>query len=188
MEEKLDNKQSLEIISTMIAEAKHSISRSGSFYILLWGWVISLANFAHYTLEKMDYDYPFIVWVITIPTAIVNAVYSVREARKAKVKVYLDKVYGQIWVAIGIAIIIALVFMGQLDMHHNPVIMLLAGVGMYVTGILLKFNPVKIGAFVLWAGAIIGFLLPVVDQFLVAGISIFLGYLIPGYMLKRIEK
>jgi len=36
----------------------------------------------------------------------------------------------------------------------------------------------------LMAGSVIAFLLPVNDQYLVAGIAMILGYLVPGYYLK----
>lgn len=188
MERKLSTQESLEIITSMISQTKQKISKGDSFYLLFWGWVISLSNFGHYILEKIDYLYPFIVWISVIPATIITFWYGFQQSKKTPVKTYLDRVYKQVWIAVFIAIIIVLAFMAQLNWHHNPVILTLAGIGTYVTGTILRFKPIIFGAVALWVGAIIAFLLPVTEQYLVGGIFIVLGYLIPGYMVKREEK
>ena len=92
-----------------------------------------------------------------------------------------------LWAAIGVSLITVLVFMYKLEYNHNAVILLLAAIGTYVTGKLIKFNPLYFGSLCLWIGAVIAFNLPVLDQYLVGGFAILVGYLVPGYLLKRAE-
>jgi uncharacterized membrane protein YgdD (TMEM256/DUF423 family) len=188
MEKELSNQESLQLITKMISEAKKNVSKGGSFQLLLWGWIISLSNLGHYFLELSGYLYPYIVWLSVIPAVIISAIHSYRMQNNSRVVTHLDKVYAQVWIAIFIAIIILLTFMYKIDFNHSPVILLLAGIGTYLTGVLLRFNPVKFGGIVLFVGSIVAFNLPVSEQYLAAGIFIIIGYLVPGYLLKRAEK
>ena len=188
-EKNLSEKESLALISSMISQAKSNYQKGGSFYFLLWGWVVMVANLTHYYLDAYtDYPHPYYVWAVTIPAGIFSAIYGIRQKRKALVVSHLDKLYGQVWMSIGVALIIILVFMNKLGYNHNAVIILLAAIGTFVSGSMLKFNPLKIGGMLLALSSVICFNVSITDQYLVGGIGIFAGYLIPGYLLKGKEK
>lgn len=183
----LSNQERLELITAMIHQAKSSVAKGGSKQILLWGWVIALANLSHFALEQMDYSRPYIVWLITIPTAVYSTFLGMK-LKAMPASGHIGRMYGQVWLAIGVMIILTLLMMNQVGYHHNPVIIGIAGGGMYITGRLLRFRPVLIGAFVLWFASFVETQLPIDYHYLVSGIAIVLGYLIPGYLLKRAEK
>ncbi|EAZ81848.1 hypothetical protein [Algoriphagus machipongonensis] len=185
MEKELSGKESLAIITEMIGKAKREAAGDGSFQILLWGWTISLCNLGHYFLEKSGYEYPYAVWLLVIPAIIASIVYGVRKSQKARVKTHLDVVLNQLWLAIFGGIMVVLAFMPSLQFNQSPVILILAALGMFVTGTLIRVNMVKLGGLILAIAAIIAFTLPVTEQYLVSGIAIILGYLVPGYYLKR---
>jgi hypothetical protein len=185
MEKTLTSNESLAIITEMIAKAKKESTGDGGFQMLLWGWVIAVCNFGHYTLEKLGYAEPYIVWTLVIPAAIISFVKGFRSAKNAPAKSHLTTVLSQLWIIIFISMIVVLVFMGTLDFQHNPIILLLAGVGIFTTGTLVRENLVRWGGILLLLAAFIGFLLPVTEQYLVAGIGIVVGYLVPGYHLKK---
>jgi hypothetical protein len=69
--EKLSAQESLDIITTMISEAKGKAQQNG-FHFLLWGWVVAMANLGMYILTQLDYPRPYIVWAITIPAWITS--------------------------------------------------------------------------------------------------------------------
>ncbi|MEM6735611.1 MAG: hypothetical protein AAGC64_03970 [Bacteroidota bacterium] len=189
MEKELTNEERLKLISDMISQAKRNFARGSSFHFLLWGWVISIANFGHYILDKLvHYDAPFIVWLITLPAVFASMWYAFRGANNAGISSHLDKIYASIWISILAMIIICLVFMAKLNFNHNPIILLFSGLGTFVSGVLMKYKPIVYGGVVLWIGACIGLLSPISDQQLIAGIVVIMGYLIPGYMLKGVEK
>ncbi|WP_422362037.1 hypothetical protein [Reichenbachiella sp.] len=189
MKEELSHTESLKIINEMIAQAKNNYEQSGSFYFLLWGWVVMIANLGHYVLDKFtSFEYPFIFWVLTIPAAIAAIWYGSKQKSETHTKTHFSRLYGEVWLAMGICLILSLLFMSKINYNHSAVIMMLAGAGTYLSGRMLKFKPLIFGAIALWIAAIVCFNIPMTDQYLVGAIGILLGYLIPGYLLKSAEK
>lgn len=173
----------------MIAQAKNNYEQSGSFYFLLWGWVVMIANLGHYILDKFtSFEYPFIFWTLTLPAAALAAWYGSRQTNTTQTKTHFSRMYGQVWTAIGICMAFSLLFMSKLNYNHSALIMMLAGAGTYLSGQMLRFRPLIYGAFALWVASVACFSLPMTDQYLVGALGILAGYLIPGYLLKSAEK
>ncbi|MCV9388870.1 hypothetical protein [Reichenbachiella ulvae] len=189
MEKQMTHEESLKIITEMIQQAKSSYSRGGSFYFLLWGWVYLGASIGFYVSMKWSLmEHPELIWLLTVPAVIWTIVRSVRSAKNSSSTSHLQSLHHQLWIAIGVGIGISLFFMPQLGFYHNAVILTLSGIGTYMTSRIMKYNPLMIGAFILWVAAVVSFIVPMTEQYLVAGIGIFAGYLIPGYLLKKEEK
>ncbi|NQU32467.1 MAG: hypothetical protein HQ521_04465 [Bacteroidetes bacterium] len=182
--EKLQKEESFDLITEMINRAKGNI-QSGYIFFLIWGWIIAIASLLNYILlEFTNYEHPEKAWFIIIIGIILSAWYGYKIGKNAKVHTYADKIYGQIWFVFFVNYIIVLVFMKVLNYNITPLILLLAGGSTYLSGIVIKFKPLIIGGLVLWGAAIICFLVPGEMQLLVSAISIILGYLVPGYILK----
>jgi len=186
-DKELTKEESLELITEMIGQAKRNFARGGSFYFLLWGWVVMLANIGHYILTVIDYSMPYIVWAATIPAGIASMVYGARIEKRMKVRSHLDRMYGFIWLGVFIGVVIILYFMANVNYNVNAIILTFAGLGTFLSGLMLRFSPLVIGGFALWISSIIAFNLPPNDQYLVGAVGILAGYLIPGYLLKRAE-
>ncbi len=187
-EKDLTHTESLELITRMIGQAKSNFSKGGSYYFLLWGWVILLANLGHYIMDKFDiYDKPYLIWFITLPAIILTMTHTRKREMKQLIVGHLERMYGQVWMAVGVGIVITLIFMSNLSYNHNAVIMILAAIGTYVSGNLLRFGPLMMGGGILALTAVVCFMVPMVDQYFVAACGILVGYLIPGYILKRKE-
>lgn len=184
MEKGLTSHESLAIITEMIAKVKKEAAGDGSFHFLLWGWVVSLCSLGHYALEKATYEHPYYVWILIIPATFFSFFWGYRKKVNAKIKTHLDQVLNQVWMGVFVAILIVLAFMPVLGFNHNPVILILAAVGVFVTGSLIRVTVIKMGALVLAIGAVVAFMVPVSEQYLVAGIAMVSGYLVPGYYLK----
>ena len=186
----LTNEQSLKIITEMISKAKSNVARRGSFYFLLWGWVLLFGNLGYYLASKFEWlAAPHWVWIITLPAIVITIVHGMRQDGSSSGSAgKLDNIYMNLWAAIGVALITVLAFMYKLEFNHNAIILLLAAIGTYVTGKLIKFSPFFLGSLGLWIGAVVAFNLPVLDQYLVGAIAIVIGYLIPGYLLKKEER
>lgn len=184
MEKNMTSSESLAIITEMIAKAKKEAAGDKSFYLLLWGWVIAFCNIGFYVLDKVHFDRPYLVWVLVLPAAFFNFYWSYRKNHQAKIRTHLERSIYHIWLGIFVGMAIVIGFMSVLGFNHNPVILILAAVGMYATGSMIDVSMVKIGALVLLIAAVISFLIPVSEHHLVAGIAMVLGYLVPGYYLK----
>lgn len=184
MEKELSSKESLALITEMISRAKKEAAGDGSFHLLFWGWVIAICDISHFVLSQADFAAPYVVWTLVIPATVISAVYSRRMAKRARVKTHLDTVLGELWIVVYVVILALVAFMSVLDFNHNPVILLVSALGVFITGSLIRAKALKYGAGMLALGALIGFMVPVDEQYLVAGIAMILGYLVPGYYLK----
>lgn len=189
MEKQLSHEESLEIITRMINGAKKNLARGGSFYFLLWGTVVALANFViYYLLRFTQVANWYYVWLIAVPAVVVTIWYGRKTAYSATVRGPIDRLYGQIWIGVFVAMMITLVFMSYINYMINPLMLVYSGVGTFITAMLSRYRPLLIGSIVLWAGSIVCFLVDLPQQYLVAGVSIIAGYIIPGLMLRAEER
>ncbi|WP_026968373.1 hypothetical protein [Algoriphagus terrigena] len=185
MEKELSSKESLALITEMITRAKRETAGDGGFQLLLWGWVIAVCNFGHFTLEKIGYAHPYYVWILVVPASIISFWKGFQIAKKARVRSHISEVINQVWIMVFAGIIITLAFMPIIGYNQNPVILILAGIGIWTTGSLIRVNFVRGGGVLLLVAAVIGFMLPVSAQYLLSGVAMVLGYLLPGYYLKE---
>jgi len=191
-QEPLSGNQSLHIITDMIRTAKGNITQA-SFYFLLWGWVVMAANLGHYILQEIVGFYaPYLVWIICIPAMIVSMIYGYKTYGGMPAKSHLNNIYTKVWIAFLVSLFIVLVFFSNPAGQYilNPIILVLAACATFISGIILKFNPLIIGGILFWIFAIISFAIRNNEaydqyQFLISAFAIFTGYLIPGYILKR---
>lgn len=184
MEKELSNNESLALITEMINRAKRETAGDGGFQMRLWGWVIAICNFGHFTLEKIGYEYPYYVWILVAPAAMVSFWKGFQIAKKARVKSHISEVINQVWILVFVGILIMLAFMPVIGYYQNPIILILAGIGMWITGALIRVNLVRGGGLLLLVAAVIGFMLPISAQYLVSGTAMVLGYILPGYYLN----
>src|SRR5690349_6070309 len=144
-DENLSAHQSLDLIASMIRQAKGNVQKS-SFYFLLWGWTIVIANLGVYImLEFTTYKNPFIVFSITIPSAIISAIYGANQRKKVAAPTVLDSIYKWLWIGIAINCFIMAVFGGKTNWQINPVIITMCAVPTFISGIMLRFKPLVIG-------------------------------------------
>lgn len=183
-EEKLTNEESLAIISKMINTAKGNIKGS-SFHFLLWGWVIAIGNLGHfYLIKHTSYEQPYMIWLITIPAWIISMVYGYKKSKSARVKTYSDGLIMWVWLSFTFSIVI-MIGSGQFGEMIPGLILLFAGMAAFLTGLILKFKPLILGGSSFWIFAVICFMVSPLYSLLVSAVAVIVGYLIPGYILKR---
>ena len=186
--ESLNPHQSLDLITSMIQQAKGNVRKS-SFYFLLWGWTIVIANLGVYILIAFtDVKNPFLMFSLTIPAGIISAIYGARHAKTETVTTHLDQIHKWVWIGYGINCVLIIVAGRFISWMVNPMIITMCALPTFVTGVILKFRPLMLGGIVFWTLGTVLFFLPIKEQFLVAAVSIALGYLVPGYMLRKSEK
>ncbi|WP_343848253.1 hypothetical protein [Algoriphagus jejuensis] len=185
MEKEMSSKESLTLITEMINRAKRETAGDGGFQMRLWGWVIAICNFGHFTLYKLGYEHPHYVWILVAPAAVVSFWKGFQIAKKARVKSHVSQVINQLWIMVFAGIMITLAFMPVIGYNQNPIILILAGIGMWTTGSLIRVNLVRGGGVLLLLAAVIAFMLPVSAQYLLSGVAMVLGYLLPGYYLNK---
>src|SRR5215831_2413853 len=154
-ENNFTEQESLDLISSMIRQAKSAISDDGIYY-LIWGWAVFIATIANWILIKTHYENYWIPWVILMPlTGIVVGVIGARRKRTARVKTFVNEFMGYLWTSFGISLFMVILFQFKLGIENTySVILILYGIGTFVSGGVLRFLPLKIGGIVCWTIAI----------------------------------
>jgi hypothetical protein len=184
-EEKLmTGEESLKIITDMINKTKVNISQ-GSFHLLFWGWLIFFCSLAEYLLWKLtDYATPWLVWLLVIPGVFVSLIYGFVKGRKEVVYTYATSIYIWTWMAFLFAAIVLFIVVWENMQFVAPFILILAAMASFISGIIIKFRPLIIGAITFWIFALVAhFTGPSISPLTVPA-AMLTGYLIPGYILK----
>jgi hypothetical protein len=186
-EKVMTGEESLKIITEMIDRTKKTICQ-GSFYLLFWGWLIFFCSLSEYLLHKFtDYASPWNVWLLVVPGVVISMVYGFVKGRQAKVHTYATAIYMWTWMGFLVSsIVLFAVVWGNWEIF-SPLILTLVAVPTFISGIILKFRPLIIGAVTFWIFALVSrFGGPEIAP-LAVPVSMLTGYLIPGYLLKRKE-
>jgi hypothetical protein len=196
MEQTLTPEESLQIIQKSISHSRRNM-RDGSFYFLLWGWVLILAAFTHYLVMTYLISREFYeisgwislgIWLFFVAVAFIwQSVKISRENRKTMVKTNIDRHIGIIWYSAGITIGIMVFFSIKLNTIPVPFILAITALATFVSGMMVKYRPLILGGLVFAIASVIAIHLSGLNQILITGISLVLGYLIPGYMLRTIK-
>jgi hypothetical protein len=185
METPINEQQGLEIIQQMIQRVKGSV-RDNSFMYLLWGWLVLAASLGHYILQfVVEFDKPWLTWATLMPLGgIISGIYNARESRNEKVKTYVGEFLGYLVVAFLVGLFTVLFFMHQLGESCYPMVMLMYGIWLFVSGGALQFRPLVVGGLINWGLAIGAFFVHFQFQLLMLSAAVLLGYIIPGHLLR----
>jgi len=184
----LSHRQSLGIIEQMIATAKDDHRENGDGW-LLWGWLLFGASISSVVLMELN-QRTYISWVWTgmlfIGLAIGLGLAFLRPKRRVVttfVSELLQKIGTGFFISL-FALVAASFITGHLSAFGYYYI--LYAFWMFIQGSALRFRPLIVGAVVNWTAAIAIFL---INDFyftmLISAVAILVGYLIPGYMLRR---
>lgn len=187
-EKNMSAQESLEFITSMIKQTQGNISEN-SFYLLIWGWTIAICNFGMYGLMKFyDPSDASLIWLLILPASFATMIYSIKHGNSKKVNTHLDKINMWLWIGMAIAIAPMWIFGSSINWMINAVILGPVGLATFVSGIILRFNPLIYGGIIFWISSILCYILPPADQYLVGGIAMVCGYLIPGYLLRKVDR
>lgn len=189
MENAMTPEQSLKLIESMIGQAKQSFSRL-SFYFLLWGFLLIGAMLTSYllVLNGAGAGQGLIWGIVGVVGGVASAVHGAREGKKEKVSNPMDSLVGWVWASFVITMIIMIICSNSTGNDPGANITLLTGMPTFLTGQIVRFRPLIFGGILFWiAGIIMHF---THDTAMLVGLycgAMLLGYIIPGFMLKRQE-
>lgn len=176
---------SLNIIHEMIGRARGNV-KSSAFHILLWGWIVVAGSLGHFILLKFSsMTHPEWVWTIVLVGIVGSVMQGVKQRNQRGVSTYSGTIIRMIWLTFLVNYFIIVVFIAKINFFITPVVLILAAGSVFLSGTILKYNPIRWGAVFIWLMAIIAFLVPLPYQLLATTAAMLFGYLIPGYMLKR---
>ena len=182
-ENKMSPEQSLEVIQQMIASAKSEVKASG-FLFLLWGWlvfIVSISQFIMVTVVPVDHSGR--IWWLMVVGGVVSIMHSVKKEKRERIKTYIGDFMRNIWIAFGSAMFVVMFFAGATKITL-PVIIILYGIGLFLSGGALKFKPLMFGGFFCWICAAVAFKVQNEYILLILALAVLGGYIIPGHLLN----
>ncbi len=179
----MTEQESLQVIQQMIQSAKQEF-HDKSFYYLLWGWLVFLASIGQFVLMSMDFAHPEIVWMLMPLGGVITMIYGRKEKRHEKVKTYFDEFNKHALVAFLVSLFIVLGSQQKLQINCYPMLIMVYGGWLYISGGALRFKALMVGGMINWILAVACFFVDFKIQLLLLAAAVLLGYIIPGYMLK----
>ncbi len=185
-DKKQEYRQQLDKINEMIATAKQNVA-DNSWQFIFWGWILIISSLSHFALFMwFNPKYAYLPWPILCGLGgILSMITAFQQKKERGVKSYLDQFLGYLWGSFVVALLYILFFSIYLKISPVPFVLAITGWATFVTGGTLRSKIVKSGGIVFWVMVIPCIWVPPIFQLLLFGGAIFLGYLIPGYMLRK---
>ncbi|NQV52733.1 MAG: hypothetical protein HQ500_06095 [Flavobacteriales bacterium] len=186
-QDSMTNEQRLTLITDMINKARFNFSR-GSFYFILWGAILFGAAVYEYIAGSVfDLAMPWIGWPIAgILGGGFSAVYSRKEYSDGP-STHLDKIYSSIWMVYFVTLIMLVVAWVSNHISPGSYIMIITGFPTFLTGYILKFKPLQWGGIAFWVLGLLSLYFMHDYSSLIFALSMVLGYVIPGFMMRSMQ-
>ena len=184
---RMTEKESMELITSMINKAKGRVSETGTLY-LLWGWLILICCIVQFVGPHFfNYINSYYIWFSTWILVIYQFFYFGKRQKFNKVKTYTGEINGFVWLVFFICLMLVIFIGNYLKKYEiiNPVLLVLYGMPTFLSGIILKFKPLIIGGICCWALSILSVFLSGEYQLLLIAAAVIAAWIIPGYILKH---
>ncbi len=187
MEEKLlSEKESLQLITKMISQAKNHYYESG-LGALLWGFT----NLICFTLAYMDatlkwFNMPFNPFYLMIGTFILQFYFDRKEKKYKRTVTFKNEACQYIWLTFGISVLILTIAGGFANIGYIvlPMLLLLFGIPTFITGCITKFPPFIFGGITCWILCIAGLFYQTYFTYLLVAAGAGIAWIIPGFILR----
>jgi hypothetical protein len=184
MEEKdISPQESLDIIKNMINRTQRQFN-DDSFYYMMWGWLVFIASITHFTLIQLEIKHAYYVWALMPIGGIVSGLYGMKEKKKEKIKTHLNTSMSYLWGAMVLSMMLIIFMAVRLENNTYPVLILVYGIGTFVSGGILSFKPLIIGGVICFFLSVGSFFVAFQFQLLFIATAMLASYIIPGHLLK----
>lgn len=177
--------ESLAIIDKMVQSAKNDHRENGLPW-LMWGWLLFSASVISAILIQFDYGrYAGPTWTGMLVIGLI--IHIVFMWKKDDLTTYTQELLDKSGIAFFISLFIVII---GTNVDWKPASFgyysVLYGFWLFMHGTAIRFRPLIVGASVNWIAAIIIFFLGDLKHIMiVSAIAVFIGYIIPGYMLRK---
>lgn len=162
-----------------------------SIYFLVWGWITFVACTGQFLLKHIvKYEQHYQVWWLIVVGIAFSIWYGIKEGENRKAKTYVGESIKYLWMGMGISYFVLSMILTKVgwDSTIFPFFIMLYGLGTFVSGSILQFRPLVIGAIIAWALAIGAAYVAYDYQMLFGAAAILVSYIIPAYMLRSRNK
>ena len=182
----LSEKESLDLIATMIHRARDRFSENGMLYIM-WGWLVLICSLVHFvSLYFFDFHQAYFIWLGTWVALVFQVVYLRRKRKKRKFTNYSDAIRGSVWLVFGICTVLLVFILIRVRSFYaiNPLILVMYGMPTFLSGIILRLKSLQVGAICCWILSIPAIFVAYEFQLLMIAAAVVVAWLLPGYQLK----
>jgi hypothetical protein len=183
----MTEKESMLLITSMINKAKNNFSEKGLLY-MIWGWVILFCCITNFVgTYFFSYDKIYFVWLI-VYIVLIFQIFYLRKIRKARAtKTYTGEINAFVWIVFSICMVLIIFICLSFKKYEliDPMLLVLYGMPTFLSGIILKFKPLIIGAVCCWVLAVISPFIDIEYQLLLIACAVIVAWIIPGYLLKQ---
>ncbi|WP_300703885.1 hypothetical protein [Bacteroides sp.] len=186
---KMNEKESLELITQMIQNTKFRMARNAGVPFLVWGYMtVGLTLLVWLLLtETGNYNWQFL-WFLLPAVAFPATLWSQRKNQKMA-KSYIDRILGYVWTVFGLSgFLISCTSIFYWSLPILFIILLMMGMGTALTGLIVNMKVVTIGG-TLGALSSLGCLyVDKFEQILIFAFAFIFMMIIPGHYLNRVAK
>lgn len=184
----MNEQESIQIIKDMMMKAKASHHRN-SYYFIIWGVGLIIAGLTEFlVVHQMGNPMGYLGWmVVGIVGGILSGVFSAKESKRLGYEAFMDKVYAYTWGGFGASLVLLLIGSVINQINPIPLVLIATAIPTFVSSGITRFKPLLFGAFVFWIAGFASFFIPVTYNSLVFCGAVFLGYLLPGILLRNNE-
>lgn len=179
-EQTLTGEQSLELITSMINQAKNDYYDTG-VSALLWGSVIIFCSLVTYANQYLQWAALNYIWFLTIAAVVPQVIISIREARRRRYKSYQSDLIGGVWLSYAIAVFLFSYLAYALHIREDaPIYLTLFGIPTFATGFGRRFMPMILGGLACWLFAILAVFIHYPNALFLLAAGALLAWFIPG--------
>jgi hypothetical protein len=186
-EMQMTEKESLQLITSMINKARNRFNETGALY-LLYGWVILICCLVQFVaLYFFKNHHVYYIWYFTWAAVIYQVVYLRKKRATDKTRTYTGEIIGFVWLVfiICISLLIFLQIYLKSPVTINPSILIMYGMPTFLSGVILKSNALKRGGVCCWLLAVLSMFIAYEFQLLLIALAVILAWIVPGYLFKR---
>lgn len=185
--EQLSAQSSLAIIESMINKAQNRFSENGTLY-LLWGWIVFFCSLGHYLMLQYTTigNKSGMIWMATWVAVIYQIFYLSKRQKKETVKTYTDEIISYVWVTFGVCMALVSFIMAKLGTWAMlySFILLFYGIPTFLSGVIMRFNPLKIGGITCWILSVASVYVQSKEIILLLIPAVLVAWIIPGYIFR----
>lgn len=140
-DKKLNEKESLELITQMIQNTRRNLDTGSGNMFLLWGYVLVVITLIVAVGIYCTNNYAWMWGFWGIPVIGYPLSYLLMRKQRKSVKVYSDKVIGEIWKFIGACCLIIVLMAMNYSMMYLilPLCGMIMSLGTFITGIVIRY-------------------------------------------------
>lgn len=189
--ESLTANESLKLIESMIYKAQNRFSENGTLY-LLWGWLVFFCSIGQYVLIKFfnQVNSSGIIWSLTWVLAIYQIIYLRKKKKVVKVSTYTEEIIAFVWITFIVCMALgSFIIIRQANFNVLiSMLLLFYGIPTFLSGVIMRFSPLKIGGIACWILALVSTYINTVDIILLLPIAMLCAWIIPGYIFRAKDK